>query len=148
MCLLHAYLSFLFVFCPVSCLVHRAFLFECTQSNRWLSNGGSLVCLASWQCLCRDLLATPNNVLKAKAVSFAGVLRFQPLHCDLLGFLGHFWPERYTIVVRKFELTLLKVLISVCTFLHAWVKKYTHKPHARYTWFTACESLIGTVFVT
>ena len=31
---MRVYLSFLFVSCPVSCLVHDTFLFECTRSNR------------------------------------------------------------------------------------------------------------------
>ena len=42
------YLGFLFASCPVSCLMHCAFLFEYTQSNRSVAEQQySFVCLAS-----------------------------------------------------------------------------------------------------
>ena len=41
-----------------------------------------------------------------------------------------------------------KVTVSVntvCAFLLAWVRKYTHKPRTGYMWFAGYESLISTV---
>ena len=93
------------VLCPVSCTA-RSSLNVPSPTGR-LPNSGSHVCLASRRSLCRNLSVQPKDVLLANAVNPANVLRLQLFHCDLLGFLWYFWSERYTIVVCKFDLTLL-----------------------------------------
>ena len=63
------------VLCPVSCLMHGAFLFECTQSNRLVAKQWQ-PCVFSFMAisLCRNFSAQPKDVLLANAVNPADVL--------------------------------------------------------------------------
>jgi len=91
-------------------------------------------------------------VFNANKANRAGVLRFQPFHCDFFGFLQRFIPKG--VRFASFAGSNSAVRVNICVYI---LTRTSKKVHARTTrdlgyelnWYSKClqqeDSLVGNV---